>query len=152
MMTTLVFIWSLLLAGVTSPQDPMQSQDLQIVNQEIVRRGFSPNVYFDYDSSALSDNAKSQLGRNAALLKSEPQLLVMIAGNCDERGTEEYNLGLGARRASAVQQYLTSLGVDASGLRTVSYGEERPVCTASNEGCWSQNRRGAMVITGRSGS
>ena len=151
-MITLVFIWSLLLAGVTPPVDPLQSQDLQIVNQEMMRRGFSPNVYFDYDSSAVSDDAKIRLGRNADLLKSQPQFLVTIAGNCDERGTEEYNLALGARRASAVQQYLASLGVSAARLRTLSYGEERPVCTVSAESCWSQNRRGAMLITGRTGS
>ena len=151
-MIPLVFIWSLLLSSVTPAADPLQSQDLAVVNQEMARRGFAPAVYFDYDSSALSADAKTQLARNASLLKSSPQFQVLIAGNCDERGTEEYNLALGARRASAVQQYLTSLGVSAASLRTVSYGEERPVCTASDESCWSRNRRSGMTITGRSGN
>ena len=72
-----------------------------------------------------------------------------IEGHADERGTNEYNLALGDKRANAVRDYLTSLGVDAGRLRTLSYGEERPVCTESEESCWSQNRRGHMVITGR---
>ena len=143
----LALISTLLLAAAAS--DPLQSTDLQVVNAEMQRRGFTPNVYFDYDSSALSDAAKGQLQRNAVLLKTNAQFQVTIEGHCDERGTDAYNLSLGQRRATAVSQYLISLGVAASRLRTISYGEERPVCTVSNESCWSQNRRGHMVITGR---
>lgn len=137
----------------TPPQDeqevdPLASTDLQVVNQELQRRGFSPDVYFNYDEASLSDDTRAKLARNADLLKAT-QLLVTIEGHADERGTNEYNLALGDRRANAVRDYLTSLGVDAGRLRTLSYGEERPVCTEVDESCWSQNRRGHMVITGR---
>lgn len=137
----------------TAPQDqvetdPLASSDLQVVNQELQRRGFSPDVYFNYDEDSLSDDTRSKLARNADLLKTT-QLMVTIEGHADERGTNEYNLALGERRANAVRDYLTSLGVDASRLRTLSYGEERPVCTETDESCLSQNRRAHMVITGR---
>jgi peptidoglycan-associated lipoprotein len=137
----------------TPPQDevetnPLDSADLQVVNAELQRRGFSPDVYFNYDEASLSDDTRSKLARNADLLKTT-QLLVTIEGHADERGTNEYNLALGDRRANAVRDYLTSLGVDAGRLRTLSYGEERPVCTEVDESCLSQNRRGHMVITGR---
>jgi peptidoglycan-associated lipoprotein len=128
--------------------DPLASSDLQVVNQELQRRGFSPDVYFNYDEASLSDDTRAKLARNADLLKTT-QLLVTIEGHADERGTNEYNLALGDRRANAVRDYLTSLGVDAGRLRTLSYGEERPVCTEVDESCLSQNRRGHMVITGR---
>jgi len=136
-----------------APQDevesnPLDSADLQVVNQELQRRGFSPDVYFNYDEDSLSDDTRAKLARNAELLKTT-QLLVTIEGHADDRGTNEYNLALGDRRANAVRNYLTSLGVDESRLRTLSYGEERPVCTEVDESCWSQNRRAHMVITGR---
>jgi peptidoglycan-associated lipoprotein len=130
-------------------EDPLLSADLQVVNDELRRRGFSPDVYFEYDESSLSDDARAKLARNADLLKSQGQFLVTIEGHADERGTNEYNLALGDRRANAVRDYLGSLGVSGDRLRTLSYGEERPVCTQSDESCWSQNRRGHMVITGR---
>ena len=130
-------------------EDPLLSADLQVVNDELRRRGFSPDVYFEYDEDSLSDEARDKLARNADLLKSSAQLTVTIEGHADERGTNEYNLALGDRRANAVRDYLGSLGVDASRLRTLSYGEERPVCTEVDESCWSQNRRAHMVITGR---
>ena len=131
-------------------EDPLESADLQVVMAEMVRRGFSPDIYFDYDESTLTDDTRDKLSRNADLLKSQPQFSVTIEGHADERGTNEYNLALGERRANAVRDYLGSLGVSASRLRTLSYGEERPVCTQTEESCWSQNRRAHMVITGRS--
>jgi peptidoglycan-associated lipoprotein len=140
-------------APLTPPQDPVEtdplaSQDLQVVNQELQRRGFSPDIYFNYDEASLSDDARSKLARNADLLKST-QFMVTIEGHADERGTNEYNLALGERRANAVREYMGSLGVDAGRLRTLSYGEERPVCTEVDESCLSQNRRAHLVITGR---
>ena len=81
--------------------------------------------------------------------RAQRQFMVTIEGHADERGTNEYNLALGERRANAVSDYLGSLGVAGDRLRTISYGEERPVCTESDESCWSQNRRAHMVITGR---
>src|SRR3954453_19004878 len=130
-------------------EDPLQSSDLQKVNEELRRRGFSPDIYFDYDESTLSDDTREKLSRNADLLKSQPQFSVTIEGHADSRGTNEYNLALGERRANAVRDYLSSLGVGAPRMRTISYGEERPVCTEEAESCWSQNRRVHMIITGR---
>jgi peptidoglycan-associated lipoprotein len=131
-------------------EDPLTSSNMQIVNEELRRRGFSPDVYFDYDESTLTDDTRDKLSRNADLLKSRTEFSVTIEGHADERGTNEYNLALGERRANAVRDYLGSLGVSADRLRTISYGEERPVCTETAESCWSQNRRAHMVITGRS--
>lgn len=130
-------------------EDPLLSQDMQIVNEELRRRGFSPDVYFAFDESALTDDSRGKLSRNADLLKAQARLNLTIEGHCDERGTSEYNLALGERRASAVKSYLGSLGVGADRMRTLSYGSERPVCTEHEESCWSQNRRAHMVITGR---
>ena len=131
-------------------EDPLLSQDMQVVNSELQRRGFSPDVYFDYDESSLSDDTRDKLSRNADLLKGNTQLAVTIEGHADSRGTSEYNLALGERRANAVKDYLKSLGVTDTRLRTISYGKERPVCTEEVESCWSQNRRAHTVITGRS--
>lgn len=130
-------------------EDPLMSSDMAAVNDELRRRGFSPDVYFDYDESSLSEETRERLARNAELLKSQTQFQVTIEGHADERGTNEYNLALGDKRANAVRDYLGSLGVDGGRLRIITYGEERPVCTNSDESCWSQNRRAHMIITGR---
>ena len=130
--------------------DPLAGSDLGAINAELQRRGFSADVYFDYDESGLSDDTRDKLARNADLLKSNPQFQITIEGHADSRGTNEYNLSLGERRSIAVRDYLGSLGVGNDRLRTISYGEERPVCSEDEESCWSQNRRAHMVITGRS--
>lgn len=101
-------------------------------------------VYFAYDSFNLSGSSKTALAKHAAWLKSHPQN-VQIEGHCDERGTTEYNLALGERRAGAVKDYLVSLGVSAGQLSTISYGEERPAVTGSDEAAWSKNRRSEFV-------
>jgi peptidoglycan-associated lipoprotein len=131
-------------------EDALLSQDLQVVNDELHRRGFSADVYFQYDESSLSDETRDKLAKDADLLKSQPQFSLTVEGHCDERGTNEYNLALGERRANAVRDYLGSLGVNPTRLRTISYGEERPVCTEHAESCWQQNRRAHLVVTGRS--
>jgi len=131
-------------------EDGLTSEDMQVVNDELHRRGFTADIMFQYDEASLSDQAREQLSRNADLLKSQPQFAVTVEGHADSRGTNEYNLALGERRANAVRDYLGSLGVNANRLRTISYGEERPVCTDEEESCWSQNRRAHLVITGRS--
>jgi peptidoglycan-associated lipoprotein len=131
-------------------EDALMSEDMQVVNDELHRRGFSADIYFQYDEASLSDEARQQLARNADLLKSQPQFAVTIEGHADSRGTNEYNLALGEKRANAVRDYLGSLGVGPERLRTLSYGEERPVCTTEEESCWSQNRRAHMIVTGRS--
>jgi peptidoglycan-associated lipoprotein len=127
------------------------SKNLEVVNQELVRRGFSPDVYFDYDASSLSEEVRARLSSDAGILKSAHSLKLTLEGNCDERGTAEYNLALGDRRASAVKGYLDSLGVDPGRLQTISYGLERPVCTEHEESCWSKNRRVHLIATGQSG-
>ncbi|HWN40930.1 MAG TPA: peptidoglycan-associated lipoprotein Pal [Thermoanaerobaculia bacterium] len=134
---------------VDETEDPMLSADLQVVNDELRRRGFSPDVFFEYDEISLSEETRERLARNAELLKAQPTFQVTIEGHADERGTNEYNLALGDRRANSVRDYLGSLGVDGGRLRIITYGEERPVCTESAESCWSQNRRAHMIITGR---
>ncbi|PYT93082.1 MAG: peptidoglycan-associated lipoprotein Pal [Acidobacteria bacterium] len=100
------------------------------------------DAYFDTDKADIRPDAREALSKTAAFLKSEPSTKVTIEGHCDERGSTEYNLGLGDRRASAVKQYLVSLGVSADRMTTVSFGKEKPVCLEHNETCWQQNRRG----------
>ncbi|HEX2642352.1 MAG TPA: peptidoglycan-associated lipoprotein Pal [Thermoanaerobaculia bacterium] len=129
-------------------ENPLMSEDMQVVNDELRRRGFAADIYFQLDEAGLSDEARSQLQRNADLLR-QAQFSLTVEGHADSRGTNEYNVALGERRATAVKDYLGSLGVAADRLRTLSYGEERPVCTTEEESCWSQNRRAHLVITGR---
>jgi peptidoglycan-associated lipoprotein len=114
---------------------------------EDLRVNVGDTVHFDYNESAIKDEDRGTLQRQAAWLQRYPQIRVTVQGNCDERGTREYNLALGARRASAVKEYLVSLGVSSGRLDTISYGKERPVCTESDESCWAQNRRGVTVIS-----
>lgn len=106
------------------------------------------DVYFDYDKYNIKDDSKPGIKSLAELLSKNPMIKVVIEGHCDERGTNEYNLGLGDKRAHAVKQYLLSLGVPSKRIETVSYGEEKPVCRESNENCWSKNRRAHFVLLG----
>ena len=103
-------------------------------------------VYFDFDSSLLRDDARPLLQELAQKVKANPRAKIRIEGNCDERGTEEYNLGLGAHRADAARKYLLSLGVASSRIETVSYGAEKPKYTGHDEGAWSKNRRDDFVV------
>lgn len=105
-------------------------------------------VHFDYDKFAITSEDRDILQRQAGWLQKYSQVRVTVEGHCDERGTREYNLALGARRANAVKEYLVSLGVSSARVDTISYGKERPICTESNESCWAQNRRGVTTITG----
>ena len=106
-------------------------------------------VYFDLDQYRLSADAQSILRRQAAWLSSYPDVNILVAGNCDERGTREYNLGLGERRGNSVTGLLSAGGARGGQLDVVSYGEERPVCRVSDEDCWWQNRRVEVVYTAR---
>ncbi len=101
-------------------------------------------VHFDFDEAELRPSELPLLERSARCLAADAGLHVLIEGNADERGTEEYNLALGDRRASSVERYLERLGAPAERLRTVSYGKERPLCADHDEACWSQNRRAAV--------
>jgi len=106
-------------------------------------------VYFDFDKYDIRPEDAKTLDANAAWLKSNGDNLVLIEGHCDERGTNEYNLALGERRAKATMNYLVSQGIQANRITIISYGEERPVCTEKTEACWAKNRRAAFLVKPR---
>jgi peptidoglycan-associated lipoprotein len=110
------------------------------------------DAFYDYDKSDVRDDARSALTKDADLLKSIfqdfPDAVITVEGHCDERGSAEYNLGLGDRRAASAKEFLVQLGVPTDKLKTISYGKERPVCTDANEECWQRNRR-AHFSTGQ---
>jgi peptidoglycan-associated lipoprotein len=130
------------------PESPLEG-DLQDANQYAYEKGLLGAVYFAFDKADLDATARDRLAKNANFFKDNPSFTVTIEGHCDERGTNEYNIALGEHRASAARDYLVSLGVETSRLRTISYGEERPVCTQSSESCWQQNRRAYFLLSGR---
>jgi len=103
------------------------------------------DIYFDYDKSEVREDARATLQKDADAIKSIlndfPSAVITLEGHCDERGSAEYNLGLGDRRATSAKEFLTQVGLPTDRLKTISYGKERPVCTDSNEACWSKNRR-----------
>jgi peptidoglycan-associated lipoprotein len=107
------------------------------------------DVYFDLDKSEIRDDAKPRLQKDADWMKKWTSTQVSVEGHCDSRGSAEYNLALGSRRANAVKEYLTNLGVPAGRLTVVSKGKEQPVCSENGESCWQQNRRGHFVITAK---
>ncbi len=103
-------------------------------------------VFFDFDKSAIKPEGRTTLQRQSEWLKKYPNVTVTIEGHCDERGTREYNLALGERRATAVRNALVALGIAPNRIKTISYGKERPAVLGSNEAAWAQNRRGVTVI------
>jgi len=103
------------------------------------------NIYFDFDKSNIRPGDAKILDANAAYLKANPNLLVLVEGHTDDRGTAEYNIALGERRAKSAVNYLVAQGIDASRFSTVSYGKERPVCTEQTEACWAKNRRAVFL-------
>jgi peptidoglycan-associated lipoprotein len=104
------------------------------------------DAFFDFDKADIRADARDALSSTAQFLRSYPQVKVVLQGHCDERGSTEYNLALGDRRAAAAKQFLVSLGISADRVETVSYGKEKPFCSASTEDCWQQNRRGHFVM------
>ena len=104
------------------------------------------NIHFDFDKSDIKEADRALLQGIADFMKAYPQAKVEIQGHCDERGTNEYNLALGNRRAAAALAYLKTLGVDEARFTTISYGKEKPLCTEAKEACWSQNRRGEFKL------
>lgn len=127
------------------------SEDIVEANEEVHEKGLLGDVYFEFDKATLTDATRSQLGKNADFLKSQDgeDFVITIEGHCDERGTNDYNLALGDRRANSARDYLTSLGISGDRLKTISYGEERPQCEESNEDCWQLNRRAYFRVTDR---
>jgi peptidoglycan-associated lipoprotein len=140
---------------VAPPPKPAPAVDVEVTDvltldlETLNKKGYLSDAFFDFDQSDLREDARSVLAGDAQWLKKHSTVQVLIEGHCDERGTAAYNLALGDRRANAAKEYLVSLGVDASRLRTVSYGKERPFCTEPNETCWQKNRRAHLVITAK---
>lgn len=104
------------------------------------------DIYFAYNSSSLSSDARRAIKSNVSILEGNRNLKITIAGHCDERGSSEYNLGLGEDRAKAVRRYLIDLGINSRSISFTSYGEEQPVCSASTPSCWQKNRRAQFLV------
>jgi peptidoglycan-associated lipoprotein len=122
------------------PPPPAESAtDEQLFAQNV------KDIYFDYDKSDIRGDQQSSIQADMLFLNQHPNINITIEGHCDERGSTEYNLALGDQRASAVKNALTTAGISASRMKTISYGKEKPFCTESNEACWQQNRRGHFV-------
>ena len=117
-------------------------------SQEDLVENVGDRVFFGYDSYTLTDEARSVLDRQAQWLSEYPNLSITIEGHADERGTREYNLALGERRANAVKDFLVTLGVNPQRIDTISYGKERPVAIGSTNAAWAQNRRGVTKVAG----
>jgi peptidoglycan-associated lipoprotein len=115
-------------------------------SQEDLVKNVGDRVFFDFDKSILKSEDKATLDRQAAWLAKYGQVNVQVAGNCDERGTEEYNIALGQRRANAARDYLVAKGTSAGRITTISFGKDRPTCTESTEACWAQNRNAITSV------
>ena len=122
--------------------------DMEELNRYVQSKGYIRDAFFNYDEASLDAAAQSALSASATWLKGAEGsgYKLLIEGHCDERGTEQYNLALGDRRANSAKDYMVTLGVDASRIRTVSYGEERPFEQGNNDSAWSQNRRAHLVL------
>jgi peptidoglycan-associated lipoprotein len=126
---------------VNAPPPPPPPPQATLTDEDLFGRNVK-DVYFDYDSDAIRPDQQAAVQGDAQFLNQHSNIQFNIEGHCDERGSTEYNLALGDRRANAVRNALTSAGVNASRIKTISYGKEKPFCTESNETCWQQNRRG----------
>ncbi len=131
---------------VTVNQPPAVQVPTKSMSAEEEFRANVQDIFFDYDAADIRPDAQGTLSRDAAFLKSHPEIKVVIGGYCDERGSNEYNLQLGQTRAEAARNALVNAGVSASSLRVISYGKEKPFCTESTEDCWQQNRRAGFTI------
>ncbi|QWV92841.1 peptidoglycan-associated lipoprotein Pal [Geomonas oryzisoli] len=109
-------------------------------------QGQLQKIYFNFDSSDLSEDSRNVLTRNAEYLSKQPSVKIRIEGNCDERGSDDYNMALGERRAKAAKDYLVNLGISSERISTISYGEEKPVDAGHDEAAWSKNRRDEFVV------
>ncbi len=127
-------------AAAPPPPPPPTVTDEDLFNQNI------KDVYFDYDKSDVRGDQQASVQADVQFLGQHANMNITIEGHCDERGSTEYNIALGDKRASAVKNALTSAGVSASRIKTISYGKEKPFCSESNEACWQQNRRGHLVL------
>ncbi|GJM10073.1 MAG: peptidoglycan-associated lipoprotein [Lysobacteraceae bacterium] len=123
-----------------------ENKTTQELNAEAEQRGFYPAVFFSLNQYNLSEEARRKLRANVEFLQQNPSLRLTIEGHCDERGSDDYNLYLGEERANSAADYLMALGIHPDRLRTISYGEARPVCTQSTNECWARNRRDQLVL------
>jgi peptidoglycan-associated lipoprotein len=132
----------------TAPTEEVIPTDIEELNRWAQQRGHIRDAFFNYDEATLDDAAQSALTSSANWLKSAEGrgYGLLIEGHCDERGTEQYNLALGDRRANAAKEYLMTLGIDGGRIRTVSYGEERPFEEGHDDSSWAQNRRAHLVL------
>jgi peptidoglycan-associated lipoprotein len=128
------------------PTGPQPRADARVSMDELFRQNVQ-TIYFDYDKAGIRPDQIARLEANASWLKQHRGLKFTIEGDCDERGSEEYNLGLGDRRANSVKEFLIKEGVDQSSINTISYGEERPICREATEECYQKNRRAAFVAS-----
>lgn len=124
-------------------------EELRLHGKEFVATADLPAVRFDYDGTTIDDTARPILRANAEYLKQHPDFEILIEGHCDERGTTEYNLALGQRRAKTIRDYYIRLGVPGAKIATITFGEERPACPAATEDCWAQNRRAETKVHAR---
>jgi peptidoglycan-associated lipoprotein len=127
---------------IVSGNDPIASASIETINRDSPLQA----VFFAYDSDTIDEKAKAAMANNAQVLRKYPTWIVTIEGHCDERGTTEYNLALGDRRAQAVKNYMVSLGISADRFRTVSYGNEFPFAPGHDESAWSLNRRAHFML------
>lgn len=127
-------------------ETPVLSEDIVEANRQARANGWIRDAFFAFDASTLDDDAQEALRRSATWLREHPELNLLVEGHCDERGTEQYNLALGERRASTALDFLAALGIGESRIETVSYGEERPFETGASEEAWAQNRRAHLVL------
>jgi peptidoglycan-associated lipoprotein len=129
------------------PEAPLVAQQAEEPQAEREMNTKIEDIHFDFDKSDIQGNAKPILKNLSGILTANTKANVVIEGNCDARGTSEYNLALGDRRANAAKSYLVSLGIPSTRIKTISYGKEKPLCTESTEECWTKNRRDHFVLT-----
>jgi peptidoglycan-associated lipoprotein len=121
-------------------------KEIEQLNQYVQSKGYIQDAFYDFDASTLSGQAQAALTASATWLKAHPDYNLLLEGHCDERGTEQYNLALGDRRANSARDFLATLGVDGTRMRTVSYGEERPFDQGHDDSAWAKNRRAHLVL------
>lgn len=131
--------------GVSSAAQPVQAGPMAGSQEDLVTN-VGDRVFYDFDKAVLKPEAQRTLERQASWLKQNPRVTLSIEGHADERGTREYNLALGERRATAVKNFLVALGIDPGRISTISYGKERPAALGHTEAAWAQNRRGVSVV------
>jgi peptidoglycan-associated lipoprotein len=139
-----------IVAPASSPAKTASAESRPSAPAESLEQLFQENIkdaFFDYDKSDLRPEARQALLADAEFLRSHPEIKLTLEGHCDERGSEEYNLGLGDRRATSAKRFLENAGISGARIQTTSYGKERPFCTEHDESCWKENRRAHSVMT-----